>query len=253
MAQTNAPSGRETPAGMPRLRVSDNSRFLVREDGRPFFYLADTAWEIFHRLKREEADHYLADRAAKGFTVIQAVALAEFDGHTAPNAYGHLPLVDLDPAHSAAADDGGADYWGHVDYVVRRANELGLYVGFLPTWGRYWCDEVKDGGPLFTVANAEVYSEWLGRRYRDSGVIWILGGDRTPETEEQRDIVRSMARGLRSGDGGTHLMTFHPRGGEGSARRTGSTSTCGRTATRPNTPVATTRPSRTTAACRRSR
>ena len=26
------------------LRVSDNRRFLVYEDGRPFFYLGDTAW-----------------------------------------------------------------------------------------------------------------------------------------------------------------------------------------------------------------
>jgi hypothetical protein len=35
---------------------------------------------LFHRLNREEADHYLETRAAQGFTVIQAVVLAEFDG-----------------------------------------------------------------------------------------------------------------------------------------------------------------------------
>ena len=29
--------------------------------------------------------------------MIQAVAIAEVDGHTDPNAYGQLPLVDLDP------------------------------------------------------------------------------------------------------------------------------------------------------------
>lgn len=28
------------------LRVSDNGRFLVHADGSPFFYLADTAWEM---------------------------------------------------------------------------------------------------------------------------------------------------------------------------------------------------------------
>ena len=119
-----------TAAAMPRLKVSDNRRFLVYGDGRPFFYLGDTAWELFHRLTREEADRYLADRAGKAFTVIQAVAIAEFDGLTEPNAYGHLPLSDLDPARPDAA------YWEHVDYVVRRANEMGLIIGFLPTWGR---------------------------------------------------------------------------------------------------------------------
>ena len=53
------------------LRVSDNRRFLVRGDGRPFFYLGDTAWALFQRLDLAESQRYLADRAAKGFTVIQ--------------------------------------------------------------------------------------------------------------------------------------------------------------------------------------
>lgn len=53
-----------------RLKVSKNNRYLVKEDGSPFFYLGDTAWELFHRLNREEADLYLRNRAAKGFNVI---------------------------------------------------------------------------------------------------------------------------------------------------------------------------------------
>jgi hypothetical protein len=64
----------------PRLKVSENKRFLVREDGSPFFYLGDTAWELFHRLKREEAGRYLEDRARKGFTVIHAVTLGPMGG-----------------------------------------------------------------------------------------------------------------------------------------------------------------------------
>ena len=58
---------------------------MLEKDGKPFFYLGDTAWELFHRLNREDADRYLRDRAARGFTVIQAVAIAELDGHTDPN------------------------------------------------------------------------------------------------------------------------------------------------------------------------
>ena len=40
----------------PQLKVSENQRFLVYADGKPFFWLGDTAWELFHRLNREEAD-----------------------------------------------------------------------------------------------------------------------------------------------------------------------------------------------------
>ena len=49
-------------AAAPVLKVSENKRFLVTEDGQPFFYLGDTAWELFHRLNREEADAYLRER-----------------------------------------------------------------------------------------------------------------------------------------------------------------------------------------------
>jgi hypothetical protein len=52
-------------AAPPRLRLSDNRHFLVREGGEPFFWLGDTAWELFHRLSREQAELYLQDRASK--------------------------------------------------------------------------------------------------------------------------------------------------------------------------------------------
>jgi hypothetical protein len=204
--------------GASRLKISDNHRFIVREDGRPFFYLGDTAWELFHRLNREEADRYLTDRAEKGFTVIQAVAIAELDGQTEPNAYGHLPLVDLDPARPDVKEGPDNDYWDHVDYIVNRAESLGLTIGFLPTWGRFWHDKVKDGRPILDEHNAAVYGAWLGKRYKDKPIIWILGGDRSVDTEEQKTIIRALARGLREGDGGTHLLTFHPPGGAGSSQ-----------------------------------
>ena len=206
--------GRGGPA---TLKVSENRRFLVKKDGSPFFWLGDTAWELFHRSTREEAEHYLDNRARLGFTVIQAVAIAEFDGHSVPNAYGHLPLVDLDPARPAVKDGPDNDYWDHVDYVVDLANSKGLMVGLLPTWGRYWHDEFKDGKPLFNEPNAAAYGEWIGRRYKDRGVVWILGGDRGVDNDEQREVIRAMARGLRKGDGGSHLISFHPNGGAGSS------------------------------------
>jgi hypothetical protein len=204
-------------AELSALQVSENRRFLVFEDGRPFFYLGDTAWELFHRLDRNEADLYLEDRARKGFTVIQAVALAELDGLREPNSYGHLPLIGNDPARPDVRED-EPDYWEHVDYIVDRANSLGLYVGLLPTWGDKWNLKWGAGPEIFTPENAEIYGEWLGRRYRDRGVIWIVGGDRSIDNQGHRAIVERMAAGLRKGDGGRNLITFHPQGGQGSAQ-----------------------------------
>jgi hypothetical protein len=193
-----------------RLAVSENGRFLVHADGKPFFYLGDTAWELFHRLNREDATLYLENRAAKGFTVIQAVALAEMDGLREPNIYGELPLFDKDPTHPNEA------YFEHVDWIIEKAASLGLFVGLLPTWG----DKIHPkwgGGPIiFTPENARLYGEWLGRRYKDTpNILWINGGDRDPETPEHFAIFRALAAGLRVGDEGRHLITYHPMGGSG--------------------------------------
>jgi hypothetical protein len=188
------------------LQVSENRRFLQNDNGTPFFLLGDTAWELFHRTTREEADLYLEDRAAKGFTVAFAVAIAEFEGLTVPNSYGDLPTHNLDPTRPNEA------YFRHIDYVVNKAESLGMTIGFLPVWG----DKVSQGwgkGPeVMTPENAHVYGEWLGKRYADKPIIWVIGGDRKVENERHFATWRSLAAGLTVGDGGRHLKTFHPQG-----------------------------------------
>ncbi len=204
---------------LPTLKINENRRFLVTSDETPFFWLGDTAWELFHRLDREEATLYLENRASLGYTVIQAVALAELDGHVEPNPYGHLPLEELDPSRPAIKDGPDNDYWDHVDFIVDKANELGMYVAFLPTWGRYWHDNIKEYGdqPLFNPKNAKEFGAFLANRYGEKGIIWVVGGDRTVENDEQKEINRSLALALREGDGGRNLITFHPRGGRSSS------------------------------------
>ena len=187
------------------LKVSQNGRFLVKEDGSPFFYMGDTAWELFHRLSKEEADRYLQDRAEKGFTVIQAVVLSEAEGLDVPNAEGYAALSDQDPAKP------NEGYFEHVDYIVEKAESLGLVIGMLPTWGSYW-SSLNPEKVIFTPDNAYKFGKFLGKRYRDASLIWILGGDHNIHTEEEREIINLMAKGLREGDNGTHLITFHPRG-----------------------------------------
>ncbi len=195
------------PALFKRIVVSENKRYLVHEaDQTPFFYLADTAWELFHRLDREDTLRYLADRCAKRFTVIQAVALAELNGLNEPNAYGHVPFQNHNPALP------NQDYWQHVDWVVQTAAAYGLRIGMLPTWGDKWNNAWGFGPVLFDHPDvARAYGRWLGQRYRDAGVIWILGGDRHIENQLQREVVIAMGAGLREGDGGANLITYHPK------------------------------------------
>lgn len=188
-----------------------SGRFLIYEDGKPFFYLGDTAWELFHRLSREEVDLYLMNRKEKGFTVIQAVVLAELDGLSEPNYYGESPLIDKDPSRP------NEKYFQFVDYVVNKAEELGIFIGMLPTWGKYVTNVWGENQVIFNEENAHTYGRFLGNRYRNKPIIWILGGDRPPDGVEH--IWRAMAQGLKEGDGGTHLITYHPCGGMSSSTK----------------------------------
>lgn len=193
------------------LKVSAGRRFLQHADGLPFFYLGDTAWELFHRLNREEVKRYLENRRQKGFTVIQAVVLAELDGINTPNPYGDCPLVNNDPSRP------NEPYFRHVDYVVDMALRKGIFIGMLPTWGDKVVKEWGVGPMIFTPSNARSYGHFLGRRYKDKpNIIWILGGDRKADGVEV--IWREMAAGLEEGDEHRHLKTYHPMGEHSSSR-----------------------------------
>ncbi|NTV84358.1 MAG: DUF4038 domain-containing protein [Bacteroidales bacterium] len=195
------------------LKVSENNRFLIHADGTPFFYLGDTGWELFHRLDKTETEKYLENRRSKGFTVIQAVVLAEVDGLNTPNMEGNKPLFDNDPLKSNEA------YFAHVDWVIRKAAEKGIFIVLLPTWGDKWNKKWGIGPEIFNPENARAWGKFLGERYRNqTNIIWIAGGDRPVDNDQQRKTVTAMAEGLREGDGGSHLITFHPTGGSGSSR-----------------------------------
>ncbi len=192
-----------------RLKVSDNKRFLVHDNGQPLYWLGDTAWELFHRLNREEAEKYLKQRAEQGFTVIQAVALAELQGLKDPNAYWEVPLKDLDPTKPNDA------YFQHVDWIIDKAAELGLYIALLPTWGdKVFKDRWGDGPEIFNTDNAKIYGTWIGNRYKDrKNIIWVLMGDRNPRHEQDVNVWRAMAAGITEGVGGADkaLITAHPQ------------------------------------------
>ena len=200
-----------------RLRVSQNRRFLLREDGSPFFWLGDTAWQLFHSLDRKSAERYLRDRSKKGFNVVQAVILAECDGIRTGNAYGRLPLTrneqgEYDPELVDLTGD--YTYFDHVDYVLDRAAEEGIYVALLPTWGDKYNLAHGLGPVIFNPDNARAYGRWIGERYRErENIVWAMGGDRSLDNDEHRMVIRAMAEGIKDGDEGRHLMTFHPPGG----------------------------------------
>ena len=187
------------------LKVSTNGRYLQKYDGSPFFYLADTAWELFHRLNMEEIEFYLDVRKAQGFNVVQAVLISEMDGLRIPNAYGQVPLIDINPEKPDPA------YFDFVENVLKLAEEREMYMALVPTWGDK-IDRVFGIGPeIFDERNAFTYGKWLGKRFCNKpNIIWMNGGDRSGGGKNF-PIWDALGKGVKSEDS-NHLMTFHPLG-----------------------------------------
>lgn len=193
-----------------KMRVVPNGHDLQYEDGRPFFWLGDTGWELFHRLNLAEIREYLDNRSAKGFTVIQAVALAEFDGLHTPNRYGERPFINDDPTKP------NDRYFAIIDSTIEMAGDRNMFIGLLPTWGDKVTLEWGIGPVVFDTINAYHYGKWLGERYKVyKNIIWILGGDRPAMTDKDdwRSLWRAMARGIGEATQDSCLITYHPSGG----------------------------------------
>jgi len=189
------------------LAVSPNKRFLTTADGKPFFWLGDTAWLLFSKLDREEADKYLEDRKQKGFNVIQVMLMHSV---SSTNVYQDSSLVGANvakPALTAGNDfkkDEAYDYWDHVDYIIDKAAEKGLYMALVPVWG----SNVKD--KKVKAPDAKLYAEFLAKRYRERwNIIWLDGGD--IKGNDGMEVWTTIGETLRNNDP-NHLITFHPRG-----------------------------------------
>ena len=177
------------------LTISDNKHYLL-EDGKPFFWLGDTGWLIFGNLTEDEAYTYLRNRAEKGFNVIQAVLIYSTEG-----------METVNRMHwGAAGIYKTKEYWEHVDRIIKMADDLGLYMALLPSWGSLLKTNV------ITEENVLDYGIFLASRYKDySNIIWVLGGDIKAETDDFQNIYRKLGTYLKSATP-DKLITFHPFG-----------------------------------------
>lgn len=186
------------------LKVAADGHSLEMQDGTPFYWLGDTAWNYFYALDDEAAEQYASHRQAQGFNVV----LVQLVGGE-PNALdrrGQSAILfdedrkaSLNPAFASRAGD-----------KIRILNRHGIIAGVVLAW--------KNILPLLfgDVQSAERFGRDVGRSLGDTNVIWLLGGDVNP-TPEQIPLWQAVARGLRAGSPRPHLMSYHPTRGSSSA------------------------------------
>ena len=175
------------------MNISENGRYFTGQDGKPFFWLGDTQWQLFRSFSLDDAVMTLKNRKKHGFSFVQVMLLGV---DIEPNINGDLPFYDNDPLQP------NENYFQHVDKVLKELSAIGDLVIVI---GVYHMRYTKG---CFTEENVRAWGRWLGRRYRTNpDIVWSMYPQATPEYLQ---ICRELAAGLAEGDGGAHLITVHP-------------------------------------------
>ena len=208
------------------LRVSANRRHFEHADGTPFFWLGDTWWLGFTRQMRwpEDFQFLAADRAAKGFSVIQIVA----------GLYPEMPWPD-ERGMNEAGYPWDKDftrinpaYFDMADLRVQWLVHVGLVPCIVACWGYFL--------PWLGVNKMKKHWRYLVARWGSCPVVWCLAGESAmpfyglkfgdqaakKQAEENKAFQitgwTELGRYLRSVDPFRRPVTIHP-GGSGDCGR----------------------------------
>jgi hypothetical protein len=127
------------------LRVAEGGRFLEHRDGRPFLWLGDTAWTSPSQASADDWRRYVADRARKGYTVVQVATASNgltnrsgvppFDGpgvgRIVPAYWRHLAdMSEITNAHGLVlwVNGLGDPLWDHKPYPQQELDRLAIQV-----------------------------------------------------------------------------------------------------------------------------
>lgn len=186
------------------LQISENRRYFVDQKGAPFFYHADTGWQIYVKLTTAEAREYLTFRKKQGFTTIQTQVSMNPD-HA--DRAGHKPFAgEADFARPNEA------YHDHVAEVIELAASMNLLIVMSQPWlgcckeayGNLPEKPIQRNGPEKNRA----YGRYLGQKFaKFNNLFWLIGGDNDPK--EDRAGLVAFAEGLRAAAPAHQLLTYH--------------------------------------------
>jgi len=182
------------------VRVSENGRYLEHEDGTPFFWLMDTAWNGALKSAPEGWQTYLKDRVSKGFTGVQFVTTqwrAAQSDRKDQTAYSGYEDIRIHP-----------EFFQRLDRRVNAINEAGLMAAPVLLWALGDKGEVPGKLP---EDQAIRLAKYITARYGAHHVAWFLAGDENFSGERGKRW-RRIGRPVFEEPSHEALATVHPQG-----------------------------------------
>lgn len=152
------------------VRVSADRNHFEHADGRPFFWLADTAWNGCLLSSKDEWRYYLSERVRQGFTAVQWVATpwrsapADRDGQ---KAFEGVEKIQINPK-----------FFQRMDEWIEMTYDVGLLNAPVMLWTHKGGDHPEmNPGVGLPDDQLILLAEYMVARWACYPVVWILGGD----------------------------------------------------------------------------
>lgn len=186
------------------IRISNDGRFLMHEDGTPFFWLADTAWNGALLSTAEQWARYIDTRLRQGFSAVQWVT-TQWRASPNGNRLGQLAFsgqgrIEINPI-----------FFQELDRRVEALNAAGILNVPVLLWAIGGGSNPKVN-PGFSLPEdqAILLARYMVARWGANDVVWILGGDgdyRGKNADKWKRIGRAVF-----GKGWHAPVVMHPGG-----------------------------------------
>lgn len=193
------------------LRLSDNNRYLLDNNKKPFLVKEFSAWGMIQALSEADEAAFLDSLKLKGFNAVLTSLVSNAPSQMAGNPpywQGISPFkIEWDFSKP------NEEYFKHVDRVMKMCEDKGFLVMAVPFYMGYrtdpsqgWWDELQSKNN--DTLKMRQYGEFIGKRYKDaSNVIWIAGGDNNCDGDLYA-YEHNMIKGVRAFDK-QHLWSGH--------------------------------------------
>jgi len=199
-----APAARDRFTAHGPIQLSPDHRSLTHQDGTPFFWLADTAWNGPLLSTPSDWEFYLSQRARQKFTVVQWVTTqwrAAPEGDREKElAYTGVDRISVNPA-----------FFRRLDLKLDAMNRAGLLGAPVLLWAfGGGTNPAVNPGVSLPDSQAILLARYMVARWGANDVVWILNGDgdyRGDRAERWKRIGRAVF-----GEGPHAPVSLHPGG-----------------------------------------
>jgi hypothetical protein len=192
------------------LTVEKGSR-VIKRDGKPFFYLADTCWSAFTNITLEEWEYYLNLRKIQGFNVLQINVLPQWDASETELKFYPFPTEDGIIFEFTELNQ---EYFDRARQMCEMAKAKGFELALVILWCNYvpntWASKMMDNN-IIPFDLIDSYVNKVHETFSDLHPIYMISGDTDFETEETKQYYLKASNLLKE-LAPNSLQTLHIKG-----------------------------------------